>query len=235
MLAAKRSLGNLRCSSFATTASTAPALPSQSRSLMSAVLLSRSQFERKTVKQLQEELGERGLSTRGRKNILVDRLLESVSKNTVGSSVASASSPAAFSTSAVKKAAPVASKPEVETPAGEAQGDTITAAPGIIVEKKDAAEAAENADEVPGGVIEMPNAVFLPLAEKESQEAHAELMIVRALSRTSSCMYPGSSHVLEIDSIPSPFACDSRLRQMSSLRMKTTTHSLNHSQCTLAG
>ena len=106
MLSARRSLGNMRAT-FATQQHAA--MPSSSRSLVSAVLLSRSQFDKKTVKDLQRELAERGLSTRGKKTALVDRLLESVSRGTVGSAIssasASASSASSFSTSSKAGAA----------------------------------------------------------------------------------------------------------------------------------
>merc|ERR1711939_95631 len=121
MLAAKRSLGNLRAAA-SRSAGAAQAQPSsivianannsnsnsnsnglQARTLVSAVLLSRDLFEKKTVKQLQEELGERGLSTRGKKAVLVDRLLENVSRNpppmpTLSSSSSSSSAAASRGT-----------------------------------------------------------------------------------------------------------------------------------------
>ena len=97
MLSARRSIGNMRAT-FATQQHAA--MPSSSRSLVSAVLLSRSQFDKETVKDLQRELAERGLSTRGKKTALVDRLLESVSRGPVGSAVSSASASATASASA---------------------------------------------------------------------------------------------------------------------------------------
>lgn len=214
MLAAKRSFGSLRAAaraqqSCAQAAPAASSLPSQQRSFMSAVLLSRDQFSSKTVVELKKQLKERGLSTQGKKKELVDRLLESVSIGTYGpgvSSSASSSSRAglpsqqqqqasAFSTTARASAnAPTATGTVVESeavpvhaPAAEAAAqatpvtpppsDELTAGPGLLVNKQEAAHVAEKAEEVPGGSIEMPNAVFLPSIERDIRESQHEMMI----------------------------------------------------------
>lgn len=161
---------------------------------MSAVLLSRNQFERRTVKQLQEELGERGLSTRGKKSILVDRLLESVSRggptvSAINSSISKTanvrSSP--FSTTSLSKAEVASESISTHSPSPVAAGSAppslqtnpdptkITAAPGLVVDKKETEMLAEKAEEVPGGTIQMPTSIFLP--ELAAEEQQAELMI----------------------------------------------------------
>ncbi|CAD6564305.1 MAG: hypothetical protein CYPHOPRED_003250 [Cyphobasidiales sp. Tagirdzhanova-0007] len=183
----------------------APPLPSLSnRGLASAVLLSRSQFERRTVKQLQEELGGRGLSTKGKKSQLVDRLLESVSKGppprspsvasaSTGPSTSGSSGPSrSISTSAVTSAtvqsesvithtpSPIAAgsaPPSELDPAatGHGDGQSITAAPGLIVDKDEQEILAQAAEEAPGGTIEMPNAIFMPGLDTAIEEY--EMMI----------------------------------------------------------
>lgn len=190
---------------------------------MSAVLLSRDQFNSKTVVDLKKQLSERGLSTRGKKKDLVDRLVESVSKGTFGpnasastssinttstttttSKVSPSQQSSSFSTTA--RASASASNPSgaanaatatgtvvesadvpIHAPAAEAAAqatpitpppsDEVTAGPGLIVNKEEAAQVAEKAEEVPGGTIEMPNAVFLPSVDRDILESQHEMMI----------------------------------------------------------
>lgn len=222
MLAAKRSFGSLRAAARAQQCSpAAPATPSTQRSFMSAVLLSRDQFSSKTVVELKKQLSERGLSTKGKKKDLVDRLVDSVSRGTLGPNASistSASSPsstssinsskispsqqasAAFSTTSrtpakespsnastatgkvvesatVEVHAPAAEAAAQATPVTPPPSDEVTAGPGLLVNKEEAAQVAETAEEVPGGTIEMPNAVFLPSIERDIQESQHEMMI----------------------------------------------------------
>jgi hypothetical protein len=57
--------------------------------------------------------------------------------------------------------------------------DEIQAGPGHLVNKAEAEQVAEKADEVPGGAIEMPSstAVFLPSVEQDIRESQYEMMI----------------------------------------------------------
>lgn len=185
---------------------------------MSAVLLSRDQFTSKTVVELKKQLNERGLSTKGKKKDLVDRLVDSVSKGTFGHSASSSSSSSSpsigssrispsqtssFSTTSratAENKAKTATGTVVESaeipvhaPAAEAaanamsdndklaqaqaESDEVTAGPGLVVNKEEAAQVAEKADEVPGGSIEMPRAVYLPSVEREIQDSQHEMMI----------------------------------------------------------
>lgn len=191
---------------------------------MSAVLLSRDQFNSKTVVDLKKQLSERGLSTRGKKKELVDRLVESVSKGTFGpnasastssinttstttttSKVSPSQQSSSFSTTARASAtatatgsgaanaetatgtvvesadvpihAPAAEAAAQATPITPPPSDEVTAGPGLIVNKEEAAQVAEKAEEVPGGTIEMPNAVFLPSVDRDILESQHEMMI----------------------------------------------------------
>ena len=196
MLAARRSLGNLRATARAVQAS--PSLPaSPARGLVSAVLLSsdRAKYERRTVKQLQEELGERGLSTRGKKAALVDRLFENVTKANLASSSfstsstaqaakardagtqnASGDSPVVAEVVPTHSPSPVTSETPVPT-AGEGPEDAqvVTAAPGVVVEKEVAEQVEQAAEQAPGGGIDLPQSIFLP--ETQFAEQQEEIMI----------------------------------------------------------
>lgn len=204
MLAARRSFGNLRATARA--AQTAPALPaSPARSLVSAVLLSsdRAKYEKRTVKQLQEELGERGLSTRGKKAVLVDRLFESVTRASLAEAGNRSSSFSTSSTAQATKArdagtksdaadanggsvvseqvpthspSPVSSGSAVPT-AGEAPEalGKITAAPGVVVDKEVVEQLEQVAEQAPGGGIDLPQSISLP--ETYLEEQPEEIMI----------------------------------------------------------
>lgn len=201
MLAAKRSLGNLRAASQASvSAPCSPARPS--RTLMTALLSSRGQFEGKTVKELQAELGDRGLNTKGKKSVLIDRLVQysstapssssslaqksfstsHASKKTSPANTDSATAPSnvvAASGTVVHSPSPVTAGSEVPS-AGEAgqEDGKSTASPGKRVDPAEEAELAEVAEEVPGGGIDIPavnTAVYLPSAEGQSELP--ELMI----------------------------------------------------------
>ena len=205
MLAARRSFGNLRATARA--AQTAPSLPvSPARSLVSAVLLSsdRAKYEKRTVKQLQEELGERGLSTRGKKAALVDRLFESVTRANLAEAGSRSSSFSTTSTAQATKArdagekqagndsseassvvaeevpihspSPVTSETPVPT-AGESPEavGVVTAAPGVVIEKEVAEQLEQAAEQAPGGGIDLPQSVFLP--ETRLEEQQEEIMI----------------------------------------------------------
>lgn len=206
MLAAKRSFGNLRAAARAPQCS---ASATSQRSFMSAVLLSRDRFSSKTVIELKKQLNERGLSTKGKKKDLVDRLVESVSRGTFGASASAPSSSnssklspsqtSSFSTTArASSNANTATGKLVENgtvpihaPAAEAainaseeaqssassSSDELTAGPGLLVNKEEAAQVAEKAEEVPGGTIEMPRAVYLPSVERDIRESQHEMMI----------------------------------------------------------
>jgi hypothetical protein len=95
MLAARRSFGNLRTAARLQSQQQQSCAAVQQRTFMSAVLLSRDQFQGKTVVELKKQLNERGLSTKGKKKDLVDRLVDSVSHGTFGA--ASSASPTSSS------------------------------------------------------------------------------------------------------------------------------------------
>lgn len=230
MLAAKRSFGSLRAAARAQPqcAVVAPAVPTsshstfqQQRSFMSAVLLSKGEFQTKTVVELRKALSERGLSTRGKKAELVDRLVDSVSRGPYATATSptsivsnnnnkSSSQPprtSSFSTTTRSKQqqqsqqqnkednvpsaakvssetvpihSPAASAATIAAKATEGSGaanDELTAGPGLIIDKAQAEKTAQVADEVPGGAIEMPNAVFLPSLDNQVEATQQELMI----------------------------------------------------------
>jgi hypothetical protein len=156
---------------------------------MTALLSSRGQFEGKTVKELQAELGDRGLKTTGKKSVLIDRLVQFSSSASLAQKSFSTSSPShaekkpsstntesavapanvvAASGTTVHSPAPVTAGSEPPT-AGEAGKDgKETASPGKRVDPAEEAELAEVAEEAPGGGIDIPavnTAVYLPSTE----------------------------------------------------------------------